>query len=169
MTKKIAESLNMKSLEEIMEEVDAIDDEEINSALPAVLEDGTGNELMTHSDMKGDDHAEAMDEVYDKAMDVADKIVDMGMNMDPSRAPRLLEVANQWMKTAADAKISKRDAQLKLMKLIIDQRKLALEERAAGLSTGELQGDVIFEGDRNTLLKMIREQKAREQEGKDTE
>jgi tRNA A37 N6-isopentenylltransferase MiaA len=57
----------------------------------------------------------------------------MGMNIDPARAPRILEVANQWMKTAADAKISKRDAQLKLMKLIIEQRKLALEERAAGL------------------------------------
>lgn len=160
MTKKLADTLNMKTLEELMEEVDG--QEEFDAELPAIIEESAGGELMTVSDMRGDDHSQAMDEVYDRSIEVAEKIIDMGMNIDPARAPRILEVANQWMKTAAEAKDSKRDAQFKLMKLIIEQRKLALEERAAGLNSGELKGDVVFEGDRNALLQMIRDQKKKE-------
>lgn len=158
MTKGIADTLGIKSLEEVLAETE-IDSED---QLPATISDDNKNELMSASQMKGLDHSDAMDEIHDEALDVARKIVDMGMNIDIARAPRIFEVANQWMKTAADAKISKRDAELKLMKLIQDQRKLDLEERKLkGDRGGEdvIQGEVVYEGDRNKLLKILKAQK----------
>lgn len=156
----------MKSLEDILAETEedeieeAIIEEEVSN-LPVVTKPAEQS-LMTHSEMKGGDHNKSMDEIYDEALDVAKKIVDMGMNIDPSRAPRILEVGNQYFKTALDAKTSKRDAQLKLMQLIQNQKKLELEERKLNGELGKnptLEGEVVYEGDRNKLLKILKAQK----------
>jgi hypothetical protein len=169
MSKGISDTLNMKSLEEIMAETECVEPQEEmaeEETLPAVTEQRSES-LMSTSQMKGSDHAKAMDEIHDEALDVARQIVDMGMNIDPARAPRILEVANQWFKTAADAKINKRDSELKLMKLIQDQRKLELEERKFKGEHGNedmIQGEVVYEGDRNKLLKILKAQKDAQKE-----
>jgi tRNA A37 N6-isopentenylltransferase MiaA len=167
MSKGISDTLNMKSLEEILaetemeNEIDEAIEEMDDSNLPAVVNQ-KDEPLMNVQQMKGLDHSKAMDEIHDEALDVARKIVDMGMNIDPTRAPRILEVANQWFKTAADAKISKRDSQLKLMKIIQDQKKLELEERKLNGELGKqdmIEGEIVYEGDRNKLLKILKAQK----------
>lgn len=175
MTKGISDTLGMKSLEEILAETEISEDDmeelsdveiEEEAQLPvAVNPQPTAPALMTTSDMKGSDHGKSMDEIYDEALDVAKKIVDMGMNIDPSRAPRILEVGNQYFKTALDAKASKRDAQLKLMQLLQNQKKLELEERKLNGELGNkptLEGEVVYEGDRNKLLKILKAQKEAE-------
>jgi hypothetical protein len=171
MTKGISDTLGMKSLEEILaeteEEVVEGEESEEEFDLPATVEKPQDTALMTIAEMKGSDHGKSMDEIHDEALDVAKKIVDMGMNIDPSRAPRILEVGGQYFKIALDAKNSKRDAQLKLVKLVQDQKKLELEERKLNGELGKkgdvLEGEVVYEGDRNKLLKMIRE--SRKQQG----
>ncbi len=92
MTKGIADTLGMKSLEEILAETETDVEEAVDyaietiddSQLPAPVKGG--EPLMTTQQMKGLDHSKAMDELYDEALDVARKIVDMGMNIDPARA-----------------------------------------------------------------------------------
>ncbi len=169
MTKSLSDSLGMKSLEEILAETEVDDDveETAEATLPAVIPE-EGSALISHQDMRGDDHAEAMDEIYDEALETARRITDLGMNFDPARAPRILEVAGQFFKTALDAKNSKRDAHLKLMKLIQDQKKLDLEERRLNGELGKsaIQGEVVFEGDRNELLKMLRAQREKDEDSK---
>lgn len=155
MTKSLSETLGMKSLEEILSETE----DDIEENLPVPVE----NSSMSVADAQSSDHSQAMDDVYDEAIDTARKIIDMGMNIEPGKAPRLLEVGGQYLKAAMEAKNSKRDAQLKLMKLLQEQRKLELEERSHGIGEGTLTGEVVFEGDRNKLLKILRDQ--REQKG----
>jgi hypothetical protein len=169
MSKGIADTLNMKTLEELLAETEADNFEDMveetveETQLPAAPAE---NALMTVKQMKGSAHAEAMDELYHETLDVARKIVDMGMNIDPAKAPRMFEVANQLFKTAQDSAISKRDAELKLMKLIQDQKKLEIEQRRLSNELGEksdIEGNVVMVEDRNTLLKMLREQRKNEE------
>lgn len=163
MSKGISDTLNMKTLEEILAETEVDETVEVEEEPQVpVISEPKETALMDVGQMKGGDHGKAMDEIYDEALDVARKIVDMGMNIDPSRAPRILEVGGQYFKTAMEAKNSKRDAQLKLMKLIQDQKKLELEERKLNGELGNnslLDGEVVFEGDRNKLLKILKAQR----------
>lgn len=159
--REIAKTLGMKSLEDILAETET--EVEVEQDLPVVVVEAKGTELMSTGDMRGSDHGKSMDEIYDESLDIARKITDMGMNIDPAKAPRMFEVAGQFFKTALDAKNSKRDAQMKLMKLIQDQKKLEMEERRLNGEIGNkesLEGEVVFEGDRNKLLKMLKAAKA---------
>ena len=160
MSRGISDTLGMRSLEDILSETET---EEVETTEIVKTTEPTGTELMTASDMKGSDHGKSMDEIYDESLDIARKITDMGMNIDPAKAPRMFEVAGQFFKTALDAKNSKRDAQMKLMKLIQDQKKIELEERRLNGEIGNketIEGEVIYEGDRNKLLKMLKAAKA---------
>lgn len=168
MSKGITDSLNMRSLEDIMAETDQ---EEIGDELAEIDEDDeqvhntptAGTDLITSKQMRGSEHGKRMDEIYSEAIDVARQIVDMGMNIDPAKAPRMFEVANQLFKTAQDSADSKRDSELQLMKLIQNQQKLELDRKrlAAELGEkGEISGEVIMVEDRNKLLQMLRDQKA---------
>ena len=59
-----------------------------------------------------------------------------------------------------DAKNSKRDAQLKMMKVLQDQRKLELDELKLKHEMGDTpvdKADVIMVEDRNQLLKRLRD------------
>lgn len=106
--------------------------------------------------LEGRDHGEKCDTVHDEAIDNARKIVDLGFNIDPARAPRAFEVAANFYKLALDAANSKRDAQFKAKELLLKQQKLDLDRRMAGEQSQETYEDkaAIVE-DRNELIKRL--------------
>lgn len=115
--------------------------------------------------IEGTDHEVAMDKLYDETLQHAKDLMDMGFNVDLPRARGIFEVATLMYGKALEAKNSKRDAQLKLMKLMLDKRKLDMDERkllnALGVKTIEGDGVKETEGvvveDRNSLIEMIRQ------------
>lgn len=113
--------------------------------------------------VNGTDHAESMDSLYDEIKKHAQDLMDLGFNIDHARARGIFEVASSMYKNAMDAKNSKRDAELKAMKLALDQKRLELETMRVKHEIGQGGGDgpiaeaVVVE-DRNELIKRMREQ-----------
>lgn len=145
MTRKLEETLGLPHLDDIMRE-EGLDDRRgysyPNQSGPNIAE--------------GDDgHGQSMDTIYDETLRHAQSIIDLGFNMDPARAPRMFEVAAQFYKAALDAKNSKRDAQLKAMKLLLDQRR---SQNAEDVPAGITDVKAVVVEDRNELIKRLREQ-----------
>jgi hypothetical protein len=113
---------------------------------------------------EGTDHEEAMDKVFDETLQHARDLMDLGFNVDIPRARGIFEVATAMYGQAISAKNSKRDAQLKKFKLMLDQRKLEMDEKklkTAGAIPATEEStqstDSVIVEDRNTLIQMIRE------------
>ncbi len=160
MSKGILDTLNIKSLEEILAETES--EEEIEATDLAPIEP-SANPLMDREIKHNSEHAQKMDDVYSEALEIARKVADMGMNIDPMKAPRMFEVAGQHLKIAIDASDSKIEAGIKLMKLIQDQKKLELDEMKIRNELGEkdvIKGDVVMIEDRNKLIELLRSQKS---------
>ena len=87
--------------------------------------------------------------------------MDLGFNVDQRSAATIFEKANMLYKTALDAKSSKRDSQLKTMKLMLEKRKLDLEEKRLKHEMGDVavDADAFIVDDRNALIKLMREAK----------
>lgn len=74
------------------------------------------------------DHTEKMDEIYRETLQHSRDLMDLGHSTDPRSQRGIFEVAINMYKNALDAKNSKRDAQLDLLKHIVSQQKLELDK-----------------------------------------
>lgn len=169
MTQGIEDMLNLPSMEEVFgktkepvqdsEEI-AVEDEGLQNAV-AVFEEA--EKVIALKDAKGGDgHAQSMDAIHDEMLEAAQTLMKMGHNVDQRSAATIFEKAVMLYKGALDAKNSKRDMQLKALKLILDQKKLELEEKKVKAELGEKEIDseyTILE-DRNELIRKIRESRA---------
>lgn len=166
--------LGIKSLEEILAETDAsfldvpeVEEEENEDQLPLTIEEKEAIEdsksaLMKRAEMTNTKHSGDMARVFDTAMNIAEKLGDMGMNIDPTKAPRMFEVMGQHLKIAADASNSERDAQLKLMQIIQNQEKLELDRMRLQHELGdggEIKGEIVMIEDRNKILAQLKSKK----------
>jgi hypothetical protein len=154
MTKQLDDFFGLPAMDDLIEEDETI--QESTQVRPK----NNSNELMPFEEARGD-HSQEMDDAHDEALKHAREIVELALELDPARSPRMFEVAAIFYKTAVDAKISKRDAQLKLMKLIQTQKKLDLDEMRLRHEMGNAptdKSDVIMVEDRNTLLRRLREE-----------
>lgn len=154
MTKHLDDFFNLPSMDDLIEN----DEEETLPVTPIIKNDS--NELLPFEEARGD-HSHEMDVAHDEMIKHARQMVELALDLDPARSPRMFEVAATFYKTAVDAKISKRDAQLKLMKLMQTQKKLDLEEMRLRHEMGNAptdKSDVIMVEDRNTLLRRLREE-----------
>jgi len=112
--------------------------------------------------VEGSDHANAMDKIHEETLKHAQDMMDLGYNVDMPRQRGIFEIATMMYARAIEAKNSKRDAQLKTMKLALDQRKLDLDEKKLRHEIGEQTvnaGVTVTMGDRNEILKRMREHK----------
>jgi hypothetical protein len=165
MTKGIENMLNLPSMEDIIRTAEPTEDEivEVNSTdeaeMNAVLALAQAAE-QNLAIMNGDGHEEAMDEIHKETLKHARDLMDLGFNVDQRSAATIFEKANMLYKTAMDAKNSKRDAQLKAMKLALDKKKLELDEYKMKAELGEktVEVDAVIVEDRNELIKRMREQ-----------
>ena len=160
MTKKLEETFNIGPTEEepvetIEEETPSIEEskelteilyselkttEKIDSALPLV------------SDLNK--HDKEMDDIHRMALDAFNDLVQLGMNVEVHAGAKLLETANQMLKTAMEAKDSKVDRKLKMINLQLQKAKLdhSVSKNKDGF---ELESDGAVSIDRNELLKRI--------------
>lgn len=168
MTKMIENVLGLPSMEEILKTTEPTPDVNIDTyvdineqELAAVLKmaETAGNNLEILDGAQ--DHNISMDEIHEKTLKHADELMDLGFNVDQRSAATIFEKANMLYKTALDAKSSKRDSQLKTMKLMLEKRKLDLEEKRLKHEMGDVavDADAFIVDDRNALIKLMREAK----------
>lgn len=159
MTKKLEETFDIQPAEEIVETIEeetpSIEEskelteilyselkttEKIDSALPLV------------SDLN--QHDKEMDDIHRMALDAFNDLVQLGMNVEVHAGAKLLETANQMLKTAMEAKDSKVDRKLKMIGLQLQKAKLdhSVSKNKDGF---ELESDGAITIDRNELLKRI--------------
>lgn len=120
----------------------------------------------------GEDHAKHLDVIADETLDHAKTVMDLAFNVDDRSRRGMIEQAANLYKTSIDAKNSKRDYEIKLLKLLQDQRKLEFDERKWRESRGEQSVESSSEiltdrpvmADRNELIKKAIAEKS---EGKD--
>jgi len=161
MTKKLEETFNIEPtpeevVETIEEESPSIKEskelteilykelkttEKIDSALPLV------------SDLNK--HDKEMDDIHQKALDAFNDLVQLGMNVEVHAGAKLLETANQMLKTAMEAKDSKVDRKLKMINLQLQKAKLDHNISKHKGDGTELESDGAVTIDRNELLKRI--------------
>jgi len=161
MTKKLEETFNIspaeeEPVEEVEEETPTIEEsteltnilyselkttEKIDSALPLV------------QDLN--QHDKEMDDIHQKALDAFNDLVQLGMNVEVHAGAKLLETANQMLKTAMEAKDSKVDRKLKMINLQLQKAKLDHNVKKSSPEGSELESDGAITIDRNELLKRI--------------
>jgi hypothetical protein len=165
MTKHLDNAFGLPHLDDLMREEGAIEATQVE---PVITEE-EANQLvsgMKHAvsqaqDVDTADHAKSMDQIYDETLDYAQKVMDLGFNIDPARAPRMFEVANGLYKTAVDAKNSKMEAKFKAQQLLLNKMKLELDRQSGGGEGGSdaIETKGIMTEDRNELIKRLVAQK----------
>jgi hypothetical protein len=161
MTKKLEETFNINPVEEDdkVEETPTIEEsrdlteilsteisttEKIDASLPMV---------------QGlNEHDKDMDDIHQKAISTFEELISLGMNVEVHAGAKLMETANQMLKTAMEAKDSKVDRKLKMLNLQLQKAKLDLaqdkEDKKSKIDDEiESEGSVVL--DRNELLKRL--------------
>lgn len=70
-----------------------------------------------------------LNEVYDKAIEAYDDLMDLGMNVEQRYSGRIFEVANSLLKTGLDARVAKMEKKLKMVELQLKKEKQDNEEK----------------------------------------
>jgi hypothetical protein len=99
-------------------------------SLPAALNSAHDIQIDAHTRtnlgekmLAGRDTEDRLDAMHDQLVGHAETLAQLAMELDPGKAPRAFEVLNAIMKNAMDAVTSKRDHELKTLRLILDQQK----------------------------------------------
>lgn len=159
----IVDMLNLPPLDEVLKakgvEIPAPEPEkeaEAQQAITAMQEVSAKINLL-----EGTDHAEAMDDLHKEILGHARDLMSYGFNIDHPRARGIFEIAANMYGHAITAKNSKRDAQLKALKLAIDRKRVDLEEKRTnhtiGLAAAITDQSTILVEDRNEILRQMRE------------
>ena len=109
-------------------------------------------------DIYDDEHDKDMDDIHQKAISTFEELISLGMNVEIHAGAKLMETANQILKTAMEAKDSKVDRKLKMLNLQLQKAKLDLaqdkEDKKSKIDDEiESEGSVVL--DRNELLKRL--------------
>lgn len=160
MTKGLEKLLNIRSLDE-EHGIDFDEDEADEMIQQSVV--NINERVSQASLLEGTDHAEAMDGLHDETVKHARDLMEYGHNIDMPRQRGIFEIAAAMYGHAISAKNSKRDEQIKSLRLALDRRKVDLEEKRTNHVIGQQQsatveGNTIVVEDRNELLKRLREQ-----------
>lgn len=174
MTRGIDDMLNLPHMDEILKDK-GIDHLEVETELTETdhlaISDSVG--LLDAAAQKlalveGTDHAKSMDTIYAETLEHSRNLMDLAYNVDERSRRGILEIATSMYKNAIDAKNSKREMQLKVMKLMQDQQKIDLDEKKFRADMGEnvVESKAVVVEDRNELIKRMLAQ-AKEEKAKD--
>lgn len=97
-----------------------------------------------------------LDDLAAKAQEDAERLMDLGFNVDDRNAGKIFEVAATLLKTAVDAKTSKLEKKLKMVELQLRKARLDSDKKeapAGGL--GVIDADDAVVANRNDLVKAI--------------
>lgn len=161
MTKKLEETFNINPIEE-EEKVEETPTIEESRDLTEILstEISTTEKIDASLPMvQGlNEHDKDMDDIHQKAISTFEELISLGMNVEVHAGAKLMETANQMLKTAMEAKDSKVDRKLKMLNLQLQKAKLDLaqdkEDKKSKIDDEiESEGSVVL--DRNELLKRL--------------
>lgn len=163
----ITDMLGLRPLDEVLKErgieVEAPETEDLEGDTEIQNAVATLREMSAKLAMiEGTDHAEAMDGLHTEILGHARDLMSYGFNIDHPRARGIFEIAASMYAHAMTAKNSKRDAQLKAMKLAMDKKRVELEEKRTNHAIGQADARIDSDGtilveDRNELLRRMRE------------
>lgn len=161
MTKKLEETFNINPVEDEkeVEETPTIEESrELTEILNAEI--STTDKLDAALPMVQDlnEHDKEMDDIHQKAINTFEELVSLGMNVEVHAGAKLMETANQMLKTAMEAKDSKVDRKLKMINLQMQKARLEHqiekeEKKNKSEDDFETEGSVVM--DRNDLLKRL--------------
>jgi hypothetical protein len=160
MTKKLEETFNIKpaeeKVEETTEETPTIEEsKELTEVLYAELKNTEKIDEALPLVQDLNQHDKEMDDIHQKALDAFNDLLQLGMNVEIHAGAKLLETANQMLKTAMEAKDSKVDRKLKMINLQLQKAKLDHKVVTSKGDGTELESDGSVIIDRNELLKRI--------------
>lgn len=153
--KQLADTFNMDELdndidteiENEVEEATPPSPDELMSALQNAKDlDKQFSRMAVH-----DIHDEEMDELAKLAIDAHKSLQDLGMNVEIRHAGEIFSSSSQMLKIAVDAKNSKVDKKLRLMKLQLDKMRIDKQTK----SSDSVDGTAV-KLDRNELLKQLK-------------
>jgi len=98
-----------------------------------------------------DTHDKEMDDLAELAIDAHKTLQDLGMNVEIRHAGEIFSSSSQMLKIAVDAKNSKVDKKLRLLKLQLDKLKIDKQYR----DSDAVEGTAV-KLDRNELLKQLK-------------
>lgn len=101
-----------------------------------------------------DVHDDEMDELAGLAIQAHKDLQDLGMNVEIRHAGEIFSSSSQMLKIAVDAKNSKVDKKLKMLKLQLDKLKMDRSYKPASVDPIEGKATML---DRNELLKQLSE------------
>ena len=162
MTKKLEETFNIKPIDDDGDEVEETPSVEESKELTEILNteletiDKIDSALPMVQDLN--QHDREMDEIHSKALNAFEELFSLGMNVEVHAGAKLMETANQMLKTAMEAKDSKVDRKLKMINLQMQKARLEHQidkEEKKNTKDEELEGEGSVVIDRNELLKRI--------------
>lgn len=170
MTKQIEDELNLPRLKDALAQLEKdqkIEQEKELPNDPAAIEAWAN--ALEHTkkldtdllDVKSmDNHEAEMDEISKEAMQSYQDLIDLGHNVEAKHSGQIFEPATQMLKIALEARNSKIEKKLRLMRIDIDrariERDLSKDENLPIRGEG---AEVIIAG-RNNLLDEIRKKMA---------
>jgi len=162
MTKKLEETFNINPIEddEEIEETPTVEESrELTEILNAEIEttDKIDAALPMVSDLN--QHDREMDEIHSKALSAFEELFSLGMNVEVHAGAKLMETANQMLKTAMEAKDSKVDRKLRMINLQMQKARLEHQIEKEEKKNPKDEEDFETEGkvvmDRNELMKRL--------------
>ena len=160
MTKKLEETFNISSNEEDEGKEDntpSIEEpKEITELLNAEIENTEKIDAALPMVTDLNEHDREMDDIHAKALQTFEDMLQLGMNVEVHAGAKILETANQLLKTAKEAKDSKVDRKLRMINLQLQKAKLDHQkDRDISKSDDEITAEGTLNIDRNELLKRI--------------
>lgn len=140
-------SMDDDDTDENMYEIPSVAD--LSSALENAKDLEKQFKKMNHYDL----HDDEMDQLAKMAIDAHQNLMDLGMNVEIRHAGEIFSSSSQMLKIAVDARNSKVDKKLKLLKLQLDKMKI---DNATAKDGGAVDGTAI-KLDRNELLKQLKD------------
>ena len=158
MTKKLEETFNISSVDD--EEKDNIpsieESKEITELLNTEIENTEKIDAALPMVTDLNEHDREMDDIHAKAIQTFEDMLQLGMNVEVHAGAKILETANQLLKTAKEAKDSKVDRKLRMINLQLQKAKLDHQkDKDTGKSDEEITAEGTLNIDRNELLKRI--------------
>ncbi len=97
-----------------------------------------------------------LDDLATRAQDDAERLMDLGFNVDDRNAGKIFEVAATLLKTAVDAKTAKLEKKLKMVELQLRKARLDSDKKESTANgSGIIDADDAVVANRNDLVKAI--------------
>lgn len=149
MTDKIAETLNLPTLKELIAQNEDENNEacesEDHELMKKIAAMDPSKEIVLE-DEGIDDHIKEMDKVYKLGMDAHSQTFDLALNMEPKNSGPIFEQSARFLEAAMNASKFKMDSRQKRIKMMMDRERLDHH-----LGKDKVDGYIVNDDDDSTI------------------